>query len=303
MRRVRIPDQLPLEWGRTKRLLLERIDGEWFCSEWYDVVDAPEGGLHHGSRGSLPADTVLVALADEVIALADVFNIEPTNVYCWDNEYYLVLRVREVLEPELWSTLPWRDFGPGNVVHVWDKFHGIDYLRGQLDRSRVMSYGGDFADLEELVNRARPPARSPARAERPSPTSLLAAVQENDLERVERLLAQGIPAGDQGVPDGVRALELGFSVARGSSPLSTSIASASASVTEALLKGGAPPDERSEAGFTPLHFAIIQRRVEHVRVLLRFGADPRLEHEGKSAIRLAEAIDPELAAIVRGESA
>lgn len=296
---VRIPAELPLWWGRTKLLVLERVESQWCCPDWYEVVDRSAEGLHHGSGGSIAPETVAIVLEGDIIALADAIDLQPDNVYCFDSEYYLVLRARELLEPERWRTLPWGDYGPGNVVVVWDKFHGIDYVRGQLEASRVMSYGGDFADLEELVNRRHPPSRLPERRERPSPTSLLSAVRDDDLARVEALLAQGVSPRDLGAPDGVRALELGVSVARCTSPLLESVTSASPPVTEALLRAGVPADERTNAVFTPLQAAITQRRPEHVRVLLRYGADPGVVCGGKTAFELAEAVDPALAALLR----
>lgn len=300
---MHLRDEPAPEWGRTKPVSLELVDGEWWCSDWYDAVDAPAEGLHHGSGGSIPADTVLVTLSDEVIALAHVFNFEAENAYCFDSEYYLVLRVREVLEPERWRELPWRDHAAGNVVHVWDKFHGVHYLRGQLEAGRVMSYGGDFADLEELVGRELPPPRPPLHVERPSPTSLLTAVREGDLAWVESLLARGVSPHDEGVPDGVRALELGVSVARPTSPLLESIASGGPELTRALLRAGAGPNEHHTGVMGPLHYAVVQRRPEHVRLLLEHGADPELIVAGKSARELAEAIDPELAALFRASRA
>lgn len=288
--------------GRTKALRLELVDGEWECSDWFEIVDAPPGGLHHGSRGSIPADTVVIVLGEERVALADAINVEPTNLYAWDNEYYLVLRAREVLSPETWRTLPWRDLGPGNVLHVWDKFHGIAALRGQHDPTRSLSYGGDFAHLEDLVNRLRPPARLPERSDPPGADQLLSAVRDDDLARVKQLLARGVDPRDLGAPDGVRCLELEVSVARTTSPLWESIQGASPAVTEALLAAGAPLEGRGDE-MPALHVALVARRPEHVRVLLRFGADPGAAHRGKSAQELADAISPELGALLRGRGA
>ncbi|MCC6900617.1 MAG: ankyrin repeat domain-containing protein [Polyangiaceae bacterium] len=297
---MRVPTPTPSEWGKTRRLVLERLDtSEWCCPDWYDLVERGPHGFDHSSGGSVPPDTVVVVVADEAVALADALNVEPENLYAWDREYYLVLRVREVLDAELWRTLPWGEWGPGNVVHVWDKFHGFDCFRGQFPARRSLSHGGEWLHLERLVNRDYPPARLPERSDPPSPSDLLAAVRENDLARVEALLSQGVDPRDLGPPDGVRCLELGVSVARSSSPLWESIESASPAVTEALVRAGAGANAQSAGALPPLHVAVIARRPEHARVLLALGADPYARHGEKSALELAEAIDPGLAAIVR----
>jgi hypothetical protein len=298
---VRVPSEFPAEWGRTKLFVLEYRDAEWFPSDWYDLVDKNEKGeLDHSFGGCIPAETVVLAMDEEAVALGDVFNMEPINEYAWDNEYYLVLRVREVLDAERWRTLPFQQLGPGNVVVVWDKFHGIAYVRGQYDPTCSLSYGGDWSHLEEMLSRAHPPARPPERTDAPSPVHLLSAVRRNDLPRVRELLAQGVSAHDMGAPDGVRCLELGVSMGRTSSPLWESIQEAAPEITEALLSAGAGVDSRIQDGPTPLHVAIIARKAAHVRVLIRFGANPRLSLRGKTALELADAIGPELASAVRG---
>lgn len=296
---MRVPTPFPSEWGKTKTLVLERLDNsEWCCPDWYDLVEPGPDGLDHSSRGSRPPETVVVVVGDEAVALADALNVEPENLYAWDKEYYLVLRVREVLDAALWGTLPWREWGAGNAVHVWDKFHGYDCFRGQFPANRSLSYGGEWLHLEYLVNREYPPPRLPERSDPPSPSDLLSAVRENDLARVNALLSQGVDARDLGPPDGVRCLELGVSVARCSSPLWESIQGASPAVTEALVRAGAGVNALSQ-GLTPLHVALIARRPEQVRVLLALGADPRAPYKEQTVLELAEAIDPGLAAIVR----
>lgn len=299
---MRIPTDWPAAWGRTKRLVLEQPeDDEWLCSDWYELVDPPAGGkLDHGTDGCIAPDTVLVTLGDELIALADALNIGAVNLYAWDKEYYLVLRVRNVVDGQLWAKLPWARFGAGNVVHVWDKFHGIAWFRGQHDDAQSMSYGGDWAHLEELVNREYPPPVLPTVTDARGPDQLLSAVRANDLARVRELIARGVPVVDSGVPDGVRCLELGVSHARPTSALWESIQEASPELMEALLVAGAPVDARPPGGLTALHYAVIARRPNHVRMLLRHGADVTALYDGKTAIELADAIGGELAIAVRG---
>lgn len=299
---MRVPSVYPPEWGRTKLCRLELEGGEWSCTDWDYLVDPPPGEkLNHGRGGSVPAETLLVVIGDQAVALGDALNVEADNVYAYDCEYYLVLRVREVLAPELWRTLPCRDFGVGNLVHVWDKFHWLGFLRGQSPIDRALTYGGGWADLEELVNREQPPARSPVLSELPGAATLLTAVRANDLPRVESLLARGVSPRDLGVPDGVRCLELDVSHPRSTSPLWEAVQSASPEVTEALLRAGAPVDDRAGGEYTALHVALIARRPDQVRVLLRFGADPLLRCGGKSAHELADGISAELGTLLRGE--
>lgn len=299
---MRVPSVYPSEWGRTKLCGLELEGDEWSCPDWYYLVDPPaDGKLNHGRGGSVPPDTLLVAIGDRTVAVGDALSVEVDNAYAYDCEYYLVLRVREILAPELWQTLPCRELGVGNVVHVWDKFHWLAFLRGQSPTDRALTYGGDWADLEELVNREQPPARPPARSELPGSATLLAAVRADDRARVESLLARGVSPRDVGVPDGVRCLELGVSHPRSSSPLWEAVQSSSPEITRALLRAGAPADDRTGSEYTALHAALIARRPDHVRALLHFGADPLLRCGGKTAYELADGISPELGALLRGE--
>ena len=46
---------------------------------------------------------------------------------------------------------------------------------------------------------------------------------------------------------------------------------------EALLRAGADPNERDDEGLTPLHEAVILYRPEIVKILLKGGADQRLQ--------------------------
>jgi hypothetical protein len=296
---MRFPEPPPKAWGNTKVGLLETTsDGTHCFASWQELVDPPDTGIRsHGSMGSIPADTVLVAIADELIALADVFHVKLENLYAYDAEYYVVLRIREILDRELWNASPWKNFGPGNVVHAWDKFHRHDYFRTEDEVDLHMSYGGDWFHLEDTTNDHYPPEKLP-NTSLPTRARLLTAIREGNTSRVLELLGAGATASDDLSPEGITALDLRVSIPRDRSPLWESIQNAPAEVTEALLAAGAAVDARPEGGLTALHGAILAHKPDHARVLLRFGADPLAVYSGRTAHELARGTDPSIAAII-----
>jgi hypothetical protein len=81
-----------------------------------------------------------------------------------------------------------------------------------------------------------------------------------------------------------------------SAPVPTTLLSAAASgdtaQTTALLDQGAARDARDELGRTPLMLAVMQRRVEVVRLLLDHGADPNVaDNTGRTPLQQARQQD------------
>ncbi len=145
-------------WGKTTDIPLEPPEpgGAWALPHWDELVFPDERGeIHHGSDGARVPDAVVVRLEGRPVALADAYHQTLENLYCDDAEYFLVLRLREILAPALWRQLPWADLGSGDLFLAWDKFHDILYSRtpGSSDR---MSFGGDWADLQSVVDGEHP---------------------------------------------------------------------------------------------------------------------------------------------------
>jgi hypothetical protein len=299
---MREDDPPPDAWGRTRLLRLRHDDaGEWeVLEDWRDLVfPPPDGALHHGSSGATPADTVALGLDGHIVALADVGHISLPNLYAYDQEYYQFVRVRQILDEPRWQAGVWARFGPGNVVYAWDKFHGQGYLR--RDGSEAISYGGDWDDLEAQVNAEHPPARAPdAAAGPPSDAALLRAIAADDVAEVRALLARGADANaGANVPGNIPGLVLHVSHARDSFALWLAVMQASPPVTEALLAAGAEVNRQPDGGMTVLHGAILNHRVAHVPLLLRFGADVNATFGGRSALALAEEHEPAIARLLR----
>lgn len=288
-------DPIPPEWGRTAHARLERPSEDeprWEFGGWYSCTFPPEGEpRHHGSRGSVPAATIAIVLDETVIALADGFNMVLENHYAYDAEYYFVMRVRETLDAERWRTTPWAAFGAGAVVYAEDKFHWISYLRGQDEQS--MTYGGDWDDLAMEVYRRHGGAEP---ADLASAATLLGAVRGGDVDLVRRCLAAGAdPDAGTVTPDGVRALELGVSMARGGTALWEAATGGHVEITRALLEAGARADGRPPGpSLTPLIGALRSKQLAHVPLLLAHGADPDEVHLGKDAFGWARETGPEV---------
>lgn len=259
-------------------------DGAWDYPHWCSLVRPnAEGELHHGSRGATLPATVIVQHGDEPAALAEAFAYNLDNQYCWDCEYYLVLRIRAIVNTDAWSQLPWAALAPGDVFFAYDKFHGIDYSR-TADDEAAMSYGGDWDDLQSLVDAHHPRPALPRTPARVSDATLLRAARAGDVAQVRALLAAG-GSPDAGLHAPGAALRA-VSVDRDSSALFDAVSSGCLPIVELLLAAGATVDGRP-GGLTPLHCALLQRHVSLVPLLLRYGADPDLVRHGRSARTIA----------------
>jgi hypothetical protein len=286
-------------WGKTTDLALEPPGpddgGEWQLPSWVEVVFPNEQGeIHHGSRGARLPDAVVVRLEGRPVALADAYTHTLDNQYCWDAEYYLLLRLREILAPAGWRALPWAALEPGDVFNAWDKFHGHTYSRAAGEH-QAMSYGGDWADLQTVVDAEHPRPEGPRPIDRPSDATLLRALRAGDLALVRSLLAAGAnPDAGWDAPD---AALRSVSVDRNSPALWEAVVSGSPELTEALLAAGASVNRASPGGMGMLHGALANRKLEVIPVLLRFGADPDATWQGKTAREVAETLGPSAAAL------
>lgn len=285
-------------WGTTTTLEVSppRPDeDQWRLSSWYEIVFPNEvGELRHGSSGSILPDTVIVQHAGVPVALADPYAYTLDNQYCYDCEYYLILRVREVLDPIAWRALPWAALGPGDVFCAWDKFGGFEYSRAP-DAGGSMSYGGDWDDLQSFIDERHPGpqgARPPAAI---SDATLLRAVRDGDVDQVRALLAAGASpdAGSSAPHEALRAV----SVDRDTTALWEAIAAGSLPIVEALLAAGARVTAARPGTMTPLHGALANRKPEVIPALLRHGSDPDATWQGRTAREVARELGPEYAAL------
>ncbi|MCB9703862.1 MAG: hypothetical protein H6711_18340 [Myxococcales bacterium] len=269
---------------------------EWEVPWWRSLVlPNDEGELHHGSRGARMPDTVVVEVGGREVALADIFAHTLENQYCYDAEYFLIVRLRELLDPEAWAALPCGACEPGDVFLAYDKFHGHEYLRTPGD-DRAMSYGGDWSDLQAYIDDHHPRPEGARPTGPPSSASLLRAVREGDEAKVRALLAAGAdPNAGLAAPD--EALR-SVSVDRDTSALWEAVMGDAAGIVEALLAAGASVEARSSEHMSPLHGALRSRKLAVVPALIRFGADPDARFQGKSARELAAAIGPEALALL-----
>jgi hypothetical protein len=282
-------------WGTTKIFQITPADPDAGTEPEVDaywsalVFPNERGEIHHGSSGGVMADTIVVQLGEQIVALADAFAHTLDNQYCYDCEYFLILRVRQVLEPDLWQTLPWRHLGPGDVFYAFDKFHGHEYSRSE-DNDTTMSYGGDWADLQYYIDDRHPRPEGPRTTGPASPASLLRAVRERDVDAVRKLLAAGADpdAGEDAPHEALRSV----SVDRETSALWEAISSGSAEIVEALLAAGARVRARDDQHCPALYFALINHKLALVPLLLRFGADPDELAFGKTPRDLAAELGP-----------
>ncbi|MGW4247768.1 hypothetical protein [Nocardia sp. NPDC004722] len=117
---MRVDEEFPVEWGRTLvgEVSQDPDDGEWLFDDWTTITfPSAEDGKHgHHTSGYEAPDTVAIAYGGEIVALGETGDMSPTNLYVWDNEYYQFLRLREVLAPELWASLPWAPFRNGQLL-------------------------------------------------------------------------------------------------------------------------------------------------------------------------------------------
>ena len=299
--------EYPAAWGTTRDFNITVEVPEWdpddlsdlstldITAYWRGLVFPNERGeIRHGTSGGTMPDTVVVRLNDRVVALADAFAHTLENQYCYDAEYFLIIRLREILEPDVWKLLPWPQIEPGDVFYAWDKFHGHEYSRTQGDAS-TMSYGGDWSDLQHYIDDHHPRPEGPRPTGPASAASLLRAVRSGDVAEVRALLAAGANpnAGDDAPYEALRSV----SVDRDTSAMWEAISRGDPDLVEALLAAGArvhgPPGQ-----YTPLHGAFLNRKLAVVPVLLRFGADPDLVSYEKTPRDLAAAIGPEALALL-----
>jgi hypothetical protein len=100
-------------------------------------------------------DTVVVRHEGRHAALADALNCNLLRFSGDDIDYYLILRVRTIVDIELWRRLPWAHLDPGDVFFAWDKWNHLAHSR-EPGATDVMVYGGDWGDLQLTVNRSYP---------------------------------------------------------------------------------------------------------------------------------------------------
>lgn len=226
--------------------------------DWWEAVLRPEDGtFHHAPGGCLLPDTVELRIGGRVAAEADPFDLHLDNQYCYDSEFYLVLRLRRILDGRLWASGPFPEATEGRVFLAFDKFHGHVYTR-----DGPMSYGGDFADLQLVVD------GHPDRCPRISDASVLRAVREGDVVRLRDLLARGgNPNAGWDVPD--EALRE-VSMDRGATALVDAILSGDRALAEALLEAGARLDA-PPGGATPMQWATCNHKPEMADLLRRYG--------------------------------
>jgi hypothetical protein len=272
-------------WGRTTVFEAEPPgpddDDQWPLPPWVWLVEPGEdGNVHHGSRGSTLPDTVVVGHAGAIVALADPYADVLANQYCEDTEYYLVLRLREILDPAAWRALPWAHLDAGDVFAAWDKFHGHEYSR-TAGSEQVMSYGGDWNDLQSLVDQEWPGPRSPRPIAKICDATLLRAIRNHDEPRALALVAAGAdPNAGASVPfEAIRSV----SWDRDTTALWEAIVWGSLPVVQALLEAGASVQARQPDHMTPLNGALVSQKPHLVPVLLLHGSDPDAAWQGLSA--------------------
>jgi len=279
-------------WGTTIALEVSpprEEGGDWKIPSWIWIVFPSEDGeIRHGSSGSILPDTVVVQHAGALVALADPYAHTLENQYCYDCEYYLVLRLREILDPDAWGGLPWSALGPGDIFLAWDKYHGLEYSR--TDSCPSMSYGGDWEDLQRYIDQEHPSPHG-ARSAKVSDATLLRAVRAADVDQVRVLLAAGANP-DAGSIAPVEALR-SVSIDRESTALWEAIAAGSLRMVEALLEAGASVAASRPGHMTPLHGALANRKPHLVPALLRHGSDPEAAWNGRTARDVAAELGPE----------
>lgn len=250
---MRVDEEFPAAWGRTLvgEVAFDAEDDEWIFSDWMEITfPSAEDGRHgHHTTGHEVPDTVAIAFDGEIIALGETGGMHLSNLYVHDAEYYQFLRLREVLDPERWASLPWAPFRNGQLLFAWDKFDAKDYFRhperppvacgyadpSQPDHPAVMTYGGDWYDLAQQVEhkyplgyRAEPVVSSEA--------CLIRAAQDGDVAAVQEQLALGTNPNIGEEPPGVHT---SFCVERGETPIVSALNGRSPEMTDALVAAGA----------------------------------------------------------------
>ncbi len=298
---MKTTDTLPSSWGTTRIADLDH-PGESEALElpgWRCLTLPPaDGEQHHGTRGSIAPDTLVLALDGVVIALADAVSLHLDNLYAHDSEYLFVVRLREVLDEEAWAGLPWAPFRAPTVVYAIDKFHHTHWARLPEDE-RDLSYGGGWDDLQACADRERLPTSrdAPWRDETAAPSdgAMLRAVREGDVAGLREMIARGgsLLAGAV-APDVRNGLSMGMSVACHHSLLVTAAMVGPVEVIELLLDAGASLYRRDQEDGVALRYAIANARDEHVDALLHHGVDPRVVAHDQDAIGLARQRAPHL---------
>ena len=139
-------------------------------------------------------------------------------------------------------------------------------------------------------------------------TELAKAAERNELQTMERLIAEGVSADakdGKGVPalvlaairghlDALKLLRRHGAKITGSDPrnggtaLMAAVAKGKVDCAEALLEWGADKDAASGNGRTALHFAATSGQLECTQLLVRARADPaKKNNKGKTALELA----------------
>ncbi len=250
---MRVDEEFPAEWGRTLvgEVSQDPEDGEWLFDGWRVITfPSAEDGRHgHYTAGHVAPDSVAITFGGEIVALGETGGMNPANLYVHDSEYFQFLRLREVLEPGVWATLPWAPFRKGQLLYAWDKFHHYGYFR-HPDRPpvpedyedpslprypAVMTYGGDWYDFAQQVEREYPlgfRAEPVASFE----ACLIRAAQDGDLAAVLEQLSLGTNPNVGDEPPGVHTA---FCSERDATPVANSLNRRWTEITGALVAAGA----------------------------------------------------------------
>ena len=294
------------EWGsvRVGRILRpeESPEGGWELPDWTELVGPGEdGGYHHGTCGSEAPDTIVLTLDGVLVARCAGDHISLRNLYVEDGEYYMFLRLHEVLDEPLWAETPWRGLGPGQVFFAWDKYHDIAYARTE-GADPQFSYGGDWAHLEAQVLAEYPHDFAPEKSADAPPASvhlLCELIRSGDIERLQGMLRNGADPNGPTAPMNHAGVSAPYSFARTDTPLWVAVQNAAPAVTRLLLEHGAEVNYQPTGHMTALHGAILMGRLDHIPVLLAHGAAVSALWQGHSATALAEEKAPEALPLLR----
>ncbi|MCA9688041.1 MAG: ankyrin repeat domain-containing protein [Nannocystaceae bacterium] len=292
-------DRYPAAWGVVTVAEYRRdVDGLVDFTDWRSLVLRPPGDakIHHGSRGSIAPDVVVIERDGQAIARCDCAHVNLPNYLAYDQEYYFFLRLTEVLDVEAFAQTVWAGAPIGAVLVAWDKFHGLEYIRGEVDQGDTLSFGGSFDDLQGEVAERFPLADGPAPPA--TPMALLRAIEKDDAAQVRALLAViGLPDALPQIAEGVPTMA--FSHAKHPDLLWSAIREASPAVLELLLDAGADPNRQPEGSMAPIHGAILNDRPAHLALLLERGASLSASWKGQRATEMAEKQGGEIAEVVR----